>query len=281
MDASPFNPTLPSPGTASHRAHVETGRAEPQPATVTCLLCGSANDRGLRYCVSCGHLLAQSDTAPAIRVGTGTVNFNRPASELPKHDAREAASAAPPLEHRDSAPSVRVVDADKPIAPARVVEVGAPTREPPRIFCPRCRGLSDPNAQYCRLCGAALATAGALVGGAAGDTSGAPAQPPVSGDTKSVDDSWPGARTPLSSAISRGRLVLIARDGGEGPRYPLGVSTDIGRTEGGIVFGDDRFVSPRHARIISRNGAYFIRDLHSTNGIFFSYPVRARAGRRR
>jgi pSer/pThr/pTyr-binding forkhead associated (FHA) protein len=81
--------------------------------------------------------------------------------------------------------------------------------------------------------------------------------------------------SPPAVTASRARLVLIARDGGEGPSYSVADTTDIGRTEGNIVVGDDRYVSPRHARIVLRNGAYHLRDLGSTNGIFLRIPFSA------
>ncbi|MDP9035613.1 MAG: FHA domain-containing protein [Myxococcota bacterium] len=59
----------------------------------------------------------------------------------------------------------------------------------------------------------------------------------------------------------------------------LGPSTDIGRTEGEIVLAEDHHLSPRHARIVVRGGAHFIRDLESMNGIFFRIPF-ARVMRR-
>jgi pSer/pThr/pTyr-binding forkhead associated (FHA) protein len=62
------------------------------------------------------------------------------------------------------------------------------------------------------------------------------------------------------------------RDGGEGPSYPLSDSTDVGRTEGTILLGEDRYISPRHARISQRGGVYFIRDLESVNGVFVRIP---------
>jgi pSer/pThr/pTyr-binding forkhead associated (FHA) protein len=72
--------------------------------------------------------------------------------------------------------------------------------------------------------------------------------------------------------MARGRLVVIGRDGSEGPSYALGESTDIGRSEGSIRVADDRYISPRHARIAMRGGAFFVRDLESANGIFFRIP---------
>ncbi|HSY39575.1 MAG TPA: FHA domain-containing protein [Polyangia bacterium] len=78
--------------------------------------------------------------------------------------------------------------------------------------------------------------------------------------------------SPVAGPAPRARLVLIARDGGEGPGYPLGDAVDIGRLEGNILIGDDRYVSPRHARIQVRGGAYYLRDLGSTNGVFVRIP---------
>ena len=78
--------------------------------------------------------------------------------------------------------------------------------------------------------------------------------------------------SPAPGPAARARLVLIARDGGEGPRYPIGEATDIGRTDGNIIVGDDRYVSPRHARIQTRSGGYYLRDLGSTNGIYVRIP---------
>jgi pSer/pThr/pTyr-binding forkhead associated (FHA) protein len=69
-----------------------------------------------------------------------------------------------------------------------------------------------------------------------------------------------------------GRLVLIGRDGGEGPSFALRDRLDIGRLEGTVVVGDDRYLSPRHARIVVRNGTYILRDLESTNGVFLRIP---------
>jgi pSer/pThr/pTyr-binding forkhead associated (FHA) protein len=71
---------------------------------------------------------------------------------------------------------------------------------------------------------------------------------------------------------ARARLVLVARDGGEGPSYPVGETTDIGRLEGNIVVADDPYVSPRHARIALREGSHYLRDLASANGVFLRIP---------
>jgi pSer/pThr/pTyr-binding forkhead associated (FHA) protein len=70
----------------------------------------------------------------------------------------------------------------------------------------------------------------------------------------------------------------VARDGTDGETFDLGETTDIGRSEGDVILGDDRYVSPRHARVTLRGGAYFLRDLGSTNGVFVRIPFVGRLG---
>jgi pSer/pThr/pTyr-binding forkhead associated (FHA) protein len=79
-----------------------------------------------------------------------------------------------------------------------------------------------------------------------------------------------------STDTTYGRIVVITKDGGEGPSYPLVAQLDIGRSEGQVVIPEDRYLSPRHARIARRVSAsssggeaeFFLRDLGSTNGVF-------------
>jgi pSer/pThr/pTyr-binding forkhead associated (FHA) protein len=42
----------------------------------------------------------------------------------------------------------------------------------------------------------------------------------------------------------------------------------MGRTEGEVTLPDDRYLSPRHARITRRQGRLYLRDLGSTNGLY-------------
>jgi pSer/pThr/pTyr-binding forkhead associated (FHA) protein len=83
------------------------------------------------------------------------------------------------------------------------------------------------------------------------------------------------ARPATREGISTAHLVLIARDGSEGARYSLSESIDLGRVEGSILFSEDPYVSPRHARIGVRRGAFFLLDLESTNGVFVRIPFAA------
>lgn len=70
-------------------------------------------------------------------------------------------------------------------------------------------------------------------------------------------------------AAPRGRLVVIAQDGSPGREYLLdGEQTDIGHDEGAIQLPNDPYVSPRHCRVIRKDGRYFAVDLDSVNGVF-------------
>jgi pSer/pThr/pTyr-binding forkhead associated (FHA) protein len=77
----------------------------------------------------------------------------------------------------------------------------------------------------------------------------------------------------LVSGKPSGRLVVITKDGGEGASYPIYEQIDVGRSEGDVVVPEDRYLSPRHARIVRRAGVtaevqLVLRDLQSANGIF-------------
>jgi len=68
--------------------------------------------------------------------------------------------------------------------------------------------------------------------------------------------------------VIRGRLVVIAKSGADGPSYPIGDTLDVGRTEGQIIVGEDPYLSPRHVRIVWTGGKLVLRDLASTNGVY-------------
>jgi pSer/pThr/pTyr-binding forkhead associated (FHA) protein len=77
----------------------------------------------------------------------------------------------------------------------------------------------------------------------------------------------------LVSGKPNGRLVVITKDGGEGASYPIYEQIDVGRSEGDVVVPEDRYLSPRHARIFRRPAPagevqLVLRDLQSANGIF-------------
>ncbi len=216
-----------------------TDESAPADDRIACALCGSRNQRGLRFCVTCGHLLAQ-----------------RPSATPAVDDASAASKGRPP--------SVQA----PPIAPNRVLQLGDPSPPAPEArICPRCHGMVEGAGQFCRFCGASMADAAPVDLRLPPHLGAVTARPPAASPT-----------TPTSTVAifaagrPRVRLVLIARDGGEGPSYAVGETTDMGRTEGHVVIADDHYISPRHARISMRNGAYFLRDLGTTNGVYLRIP---------
>ena len=66
-----------------------------------------------------------------------------------------------------------------------------------------------------------------------------------------------------------GRLVVVLARETDGAAFPLlGDAITIGRDRGDINFRDDGYVSGNHARLLSRDGRYFLSDLGSSNGTF-------------
>jgi pSer/pThr/pTyr-binding forkhead associated (FHA) protein len=244
-------------------------------ATHACPVCGGVNQRGLRFCVTCGHLLGPASSAPdAVStppVFAGTTDLTHTVPEPPPHF-----SSAP------AAPAPRPPD----LAPARGAELASRLASAPQRVCSRCRGVAEEGAQFCRFCGAFLASSPpvplppspAAVDGPPPRAEAAPALArsavaPTAPSPSSCDAvPFPALAPTGVSATARARLVVIGRDGREGPSYSLGESTDIGRSEGSILVADDRYISPRHARIAMRGGAFFVRDLESVNGVFFRIP---------
>lgn len=72
-----------------------------------------------------------------------------------------------------------------------------------------------------------------------------------------------------SAPIPNASLVVIGQDGTPGRSYPVhGGQCEIGRAEGSLQLANDPYVSPKHARLIYRNGHFYIQDLATLNGIF-------------
>jgi pSer/pThr/pTyr-binding forkhead associated (FHA) protein len=66
-----------------------------------------------------------------------------------------------------------------------------------------------------------------------------------------------------------------------GRTYPIAeLQVDIGRSAGDILLPDDRFICPRHARILRSGSQVIIQDLGSVNGIYkkLQSPIRLEHG---
>jgi len=167
------------------------------------------------------------------------------------------------------------------------MDLGPGPQQPSQRLCPRCRGACDATSQFCRFCGASLAAAQSFPLQPAANPIAAAPVPPAPAPRSVTPPVRPQAAAPVPAAppapaaaavvapaagSTRARLVLIARDGGEGPSFPLGEVTDIGRSEGNVVIAEDRYISPRHARLSLRQGVFYLRDLESTNGMYVRIP---------
>ncbi len=208
---------------------------------VACHRCGSSFPVGSRFCSSCGAPVAQGHTAEAT-----------PAPALPP-----------------AAPALEGFLAGGALVGAPVLGLGARGGEQAlKTTCGRCGGANSGDMAYCQFCGARLdvpATKGRNAARAPANAAEArPAWMDPGRGERGIGEASPSV-TPASS----GRLVVIAQDGTPGREYVLsGEQTDIGREEGNILLPNDPYVSPRHARMIRKNSAFFVRDLGSVNGVY-------------
>jgi pSer/pThr/pTyr-binding forkhead associated (FHA) protein len=279
-----------------------------------CGRCAAENQPGVRYCATCGNVLGPPQ--PAAEPAAPAIPKIDPAPAVPKVSP-PAAAAGPAIV---PAPVYQMPSA--PLA-AQAAAIATGTR-----VCPRCRGASDDLAQFCRFCGAGLASGAAparpealpndavaralpsvtdphvaafwrppvpvgfpspgqsppvlvtsvAIEPAAAPTKAAAVMPPVPGrpaiPSIAAADAAQAQRTARPIAVpTYGRIVIITKEGAEGASYPLHDQVDIGRLEGEVVLGDDRYLSPRHARIVRRVETgkppeIVLVDLASTNGIY-------------
>lgn len=155
--------------------------------------------------------------------------------------------------------------------------------------CQRC-GLSNfDGARFCPGCGNALrGAAGPLhterpgPGGMLGTLSPrdlTPALPPAevfelvqrpeSMRPPAPELAFEPSSRPAATAGGVAHLAIISQDGSAGQTHWIeDGSVDIGREEGEIRLGADRFVSPRHARVFARGDGFFLKDLASLNGVY-------------
>lgn len=250
-----------------------------------CKNCGAQNPGTSLYCQDCGSRLG--DWKPA----EGASRMPTPPTGLARGASPSAPGAAPPA--RVGCPRCSMENAQhmrfcnncgyqlrsEPAAAAPAAAPSAPASNGKGTVCWRCYGVGDPGADFCKFCGARYADAPA-VAPAAVSPAPAPAFRAAAAPAAAAIDPAPAARPapalepaaqpPASTdPEARGVLVSILKDGSDGRRFPVyDEQTDIGRTEGQVVLGDDPYLSPRHARLAFRNGQPVLRDLDSLNGVY-------------
>jgi pSer/pThr/pTyr-binding forkhead associated (FHA) protein len=306
--APPAPPRPPAPDFRFGARPAPVQEAAPDPeALARCASCGNMNQRGLRFCITCGKSLTPSLSPPPPQVASAAPQG------FPPPPAPQGLPPPPAPVSRDEAAGV--------IAPARVVDLGpTPSTKSATRVCARCRGTNDVSSQFCKFCGVSLTTpepdraspvptkpaaapappvppidldterkiasaaqvampaispvAESVRAEVAPVVSSMPMTPPVAESqyrALSLEKAKPSE--PAATDTSGSHLVAIARDGGEGPSFPLGDVADIGRSEGHVLVADDRYVSPRHARLTRKGDRVLLRDLGSINGVYLRIPA--------
>lgn len=246
-----------------------------------CSTCGHPNPGNLVFCQQCGQRLAARAVAPTPPVALGAPQAAyspRAATSHPPAPPAWRGSAPPPQPHgsdricprcaKASAASFRFcvacghdfTAASAAPAPAPAREPSAPPPSPASRYssapatpatrvCLRCHHPLDADSAFCKSCGNPVAQGAAPVPARWGSD----AQRSPSG---------------TASVAQRGRLIIVAKNGEDGPAYPIGDQLDIGRAEGNVMIADDAYLSPRHARIVHAGGKLLLRDLGSVNGVY-------------
>ncbi|MEO6951357.1 MAG: FHA domain-containing protein [Polyangia bacterium] len=74
---------------------------------------------------------------------------------------------------------------------------------------------------------------------------------------------------PVAEEAIYATLVVVRRDGSDGDSVRIrSTAFDIGRTEGGLHFGEDIYLAERHARILFAAGKATLRPLDKVNGVY-------------
>lgn len=227
---------------------VAPDRAPAPPATTVCDRCQGVCEATMRFCKYCGAPLAQGDAG------------------------RLAAASREPARVRDAAEQARpVVHAGLQAALEEAARQGSPPAPPRARFEP-----AGPTLRPAALSPGAEkwpaqrpgADSAAVHGIDPGRRLGAGGGPDPSKQGVAAPTDHYAVYPPASSTVS-GRLIVITSDGREGQSFPLsGEQIDVGRHEGSVVFPDDKYMSPRHARLLQTNGQWYVRDLGSTNGVY-------------
>ena len=275
-------PVTAKPGVAPAPKPAETAPAGRVPADdLRCNQCGTTSPKGYRFCLGCGAVLLRSEqrrdpaTVPAQTVGAA-------AAPAPKPEPPLTAQPVLPIGAEPMA-SCAKCGAGNPLAAASCQRCGATL---PR---PTDRGLGQERAAAAAPVVSMVPKISAPSVRAPGEGKADPAVAlPFELTAKRRRDPEPAAATvparptgrtdrPVSRAQSAaqvaetitGRLVVIVEDGSEGAALELrGEQMDLGRIDGDIVFAEDRYMSPRHARLLRRDGGWYVRDLGSVNGVY-------------
>lgn len=280
-------PLVPQPGLVS-------GPPAPQPAGTPCPRCQAIVPPGVRFCTTCGHALGAASPGPApaplptpapvapafVPAPVAAPIAPAPVVDLAGPKAEVATKACPRCRGEGpassqfcrfcgaplgaAAPPEAAVSAPATAATSAQAQGSPPVAAPPR---PASRPKLDvtlvsPPPAFDGVPAEPLVPAHE-------EPAAQPAAPPPPGVPAAGAWSAEATRKVAPPATApQGRLIVIAKDGGQAASHAIADQLDIGRTEGEIVLQDDPYLSPRHARLYKKNGKLFVRDLGSVNGVF-------------
>ncbi|MBX3198063.1 MAG: FHA domain-containing protein [Labilithrix sp.] len=246
VEAAPPAMRIPSPANAiAPMGVISFAGGAPPEATRTCARCKGTADASAQFCKFCGNALAEPAAASPPVVAPERLDFPRangsadPAAAAPAN-AQPANVRGPTSPIAQVAPQVLAA-----MRPVQVQPAPAPSASPIGPAAP-----------------APVPVERASAYGAAPQASGAAALAAIQPQRDAARLASP------ATAPARGRLVVIAKSGADGPSYPFGDLVDIGRAEGSVVVAEDPYLSPRHVRLVWSNGKLLLRDLGSTNGVY-------------
>lgn len=261
-------------------------------STVRCQRCGRENPPGLRFCQDCGQRLSHAPPPAAATPARGLAELaeyasrNAPSPQAPSPQASPEAAPAGTAACSDCGTPNPIgarfcVACGKPVVTAMLpaIQPAAPAAQaPPRAVAPRTPPAPRPEeGGYGQPRAAQQPNPGAAAVAYCWRCRGANTGQPFCQFCGARLDNPEQAGAQGREVLAAGRLVVIAQDGTPGRDYALAhEQTDIGREEGTILLPSDPYVSPRHARILLREGRIFVRDLSSVNGVY----VRIRAAER-
>ena len=214
---------------------------------ILCPTCGKENQDHYKFCLGCGSDLprAGADEKPLATTtppaGVAAVQMEhfapQPAKPAPAPaPAQKQPTAAAPAQKQ---PTAAPAPMPQPVAAAPAPAPAPQAAAPDAANCSSCGSRIQPGFAFCGACGTA-------VPGAA-----------------------PAAPLPTGFAKDSARLVLIQPDGTEGGTVEIPTSeVAVGRDAGGF-FGQDAYLSPRHAVFKSNRGETItVRDENSLNGVY-------------
>jgi pSer/pThr/pTyr-binding forkhead associated (FHA) protein len=270
------------------------GDAGPARGGATCGQCGATSPKGYRFCLGCGAVLEAGERVgssghrqPRARLGTSRGVEAAGAAAV---TTAQAAARAPDKPALEPLPAQRVLPVgEEPVASVACASCGAHVSQAVSA-CPRCgatipkhtdRGLGKDRPPESKGRPPVSLPSPGRRAAEEREPTGLPfeliakrrrvSEPALAEPAKPTGRTDRPTRKPAQSEAQAptARLVVIVEDGSEGAAVDLaGDQLDIGRCEGDILFAEDRYMSPRHARLLRRDGAWYVRDLASVNGVY-------------